>query len=173
MRKKLNVFNLYVVLFPLFLGAGCTPLARKSAGQYQQGATDRPQVSEQRNIEKKEQPLLQEMEHLIQTMSLEELIQVILLDAEDSNEDASIDAQRKKLYDLYGSMPIEEARANVSATVVHVIGSWLSQPPSFLVCKILNAREKNKIITNEKVKQFISLYTLLLVLIVQQQQLAK
>lgn len=71
MRKKLT---LIAILLLLVLEAGCTSSPRKSKAQYQQGAIDSPQVSEQRNIKEKEQQLLQERENLIQTMSLEELI---------------------------------------------------------------------------------------------------
>ena len=78
-----------------------------------------------------------------------------------------MDTKRKKLYDLYGRIPIKQVRANVSKTLVNLIVSWENKTASFLVCKLLDAREKDKAITYKKVKQFISLYTSLLALMVQ------
>lgn len=111
-------------------------------------------------------PLAQEKQHLeeidalIKTMSLEELIEIVMLDVADSKDDStSVEEKTEFMRCGLSNIQLEEARAFVSKSLIkELLPEWKNLEISFILCKFLNAGEKLKTVTNSKVRHYIKLY---------------
>jgi len=103
---------------------------------------------------------LEEIDALIKTMSLEELVAIVMLDVEDSNDHSTTDEEKTEFmrYNL-SNIELEEARALVSKDLIKgSLTEWKNRKIDFILCKFLNAGEKFKTVTNDKVRHYLELY---------------
>ena len=166
--KQLN--KLHIIAFFLVSGLGGCVLAPGRLSKEKNKApvvlnVDRSPGT--KNLLAQEQQQLVKIDALIKTMSLEELVAIVMLDVEDSEDHlapvakkaAHVAEKTAHMHQVLGALTLEEARARVSKALIEdCLGNWKNRETNFIFCKYINAGTKLKIATTDKVQRYIELY---------------
>lgn len=158
-------FNvLFPIAFSLALGLeGCvwTP-SQCTTGKYQKSAAP-GRSSSLSVLSEQEKKYLDEIDVLLRTMSLEELVEVAMLDAEDAEDHSTAMAEKAAhIHQSWSALPLQEVRTLVSTEMHKILPAWKNKESSFILCEFLNAGEKMKTLTKAKVRRYTALYRALL-----------
>ena len=157
--------NTYLRLFIIMILAStlvlrCMPAASHlSKGKGQESvALGRSPV--QKVASTQEQQLLDKLDALIKTMSIEELVEITMLDVEDSSDrTTTLKDKTAHIRHKLNTIGLKKARCHASeALIKKCLVVWKDRDVTFVLCKYLNAGEKLKTVTNDKVRRYIDLY---------------
>jgi hypothetical protein len=170
-NKQLNTLT---ITFFLVLGLGSCMPALSSLSKEKNKAPVALNVDRSPGLKyllAQEQQRFEEIDALIKTMSLEELVVIVMLDVEDSEDHRTPIAERAAriaektahMHQILDALTLKEARARVSKSLIEdCLHNWKHREIDFILCKCMNAGEKLKTATNDKVRRYIELYRVVL-----------
>lgn len=143
-NKHLRIFIITTLVVALSVGCVRVPRNLSKIKAQESVALDVAHSPDPKILLEQEKQHLGEIDALIKTMSLEELIAIVMLDVADSKDDnTSIEEKTKFVRQKLNNMALEEARAHVSVALVNdSLVSWKDQDAIFIGCKSINAKEK-------------------------------
>ena len=164
-NKQLNTLT---IAFFLVLGLGSCMLYDKAQGKNKAPvALNVDRSPDLKDLLAQEQQRFEEIDALIKTMSLEELVAIVMLDVEDSEdchtpiaEKAAHTAEKTaRMHQILDALTLKEARVRVSKALIEdCLHNWKNREIDFVFCKYLNAGEKLKTVTSDRVRRYIELY---------------